>query len=135
MFSEACVKNSVHRGDVCPSACWDTHSLGRQPPTGQTTPQADTPRQTPPCTDTPLGKHPPGRHPPLGRHHPTGQTPQRPLQRTVRILLECILVVLCEQRMITVWIYLSVFNSTSSLTYSRRVLLVFSEYEYPIGVL
>ena len=57
------------------------------------------PRQTPlgshplerhsPWVDTPLGRHPPGRHPP-------GQTPPtpkwRPLQRTVRILLECIVV-------------------------------------------
>ena len=24
IFSEACVKNSVHRGEVCLSACWDT---------------------------------------------------------------------------------------------------------------
>ena len=34
-----------------------------------------------------LGQTPPGRHPPLGRH-----PPRWPLQRTVRILLECILV-------------------------------------------
>ena len=42
---------------------------------------------------TPLGRHPPGRYRP-GRH-PPGQTPppsRRPLQRMVRILLECILV-------------------------------------------
>ena len=45
--------------------------------------------------DTPPGRHPPGR-PPMGRHplakHPPRQTPLWPLQRTVRILLKCILV-------------------------------------------
>ena len=60
---------------------------------------ADTPTAGTPWADTrPLGRHPLGRH-------PSGQTPQadtpwadtplpqgRPLQRTVRILLECILV-------------------------------------------
>ena len=52
----------------------------------------------------PLGRHPPGqthplgRHPPAGKHHPGRSplphpTPTRwPLQRTVRILLDCILV-------------------------------------------
>ena len=69
IFSEVCVKNSVHRGGggVCLSACWDT------PPPGRHTPWAD----------TPPGQSPPGRHP-------------RPcrwlLQRTVSILLDCILV-------------------------------------------
>ena len=38
-------------------------------------------------TPAPPGRHPRGRHPP-GKHTP----PRRPLQRTVRILLECILV-------------------------------------------
>ena len=57
----------------------NTPSLGRQPP-----------RQTP-QRQTPLG-----RHTPLGRDRlgqtPHGQTPlRRPLQQTVRILLECIL--------------------------------------------
>ena len=48
-------------------------------PLGSHIPQADTsPRQT----------HPPGRHAP-----DTSVFPRRPLQRTVRILLECILVV------------------------------------------
>ena len=72
MFSQACVKNSVHGG-----GCVSQHALGQTPPTqcmlgytppGQTTPRADTP--------------PPFRHIPH----------RRPLQRTVRILLECILV-------------------------------------------
>ena len=59
---------------VCIPAC-----TGAEPPS---------PRQT----DIPLGRHFPGRHLPPGRH-PPGQTPPRwPLQRTVRILLECILV-------------------------------------------
>ena len=42
------------------------------------------------------GRHPPGRQPlfrhPMGRH-PGRHTPRWPLQQTVRILLECILVV------------------------------------------
>ena len=65
MFSQACVTNSVHRG------------RGRCTP-----PEADTPRETP-QVDTPSP--------------PSGQTPlpiRRPLQQTVRILLECILVYL-----------------------------------------
>ena len=42
------------------------------------------------------GRNPPGRHP-LGRHlprqnPPPANTPRRPLHRTVRIILECILV-------------------------------------------
>ena len=75
-----------------------------------------TPQQTPPLGRHLPGRHPPGRHPPPGqtplldRHHP-GQTspradtpwadtPGRPpsrrlLLRTVRILLECILVFRC----------------------------------------
>ena len=32
MFSQACVKNSVHREGVCPIACWDTHPPGRHTP-------------------------------------------------------------------------------------------------------
>ena len=34
MFSQACVKNSVHRG-ICLRACWDTHPLCRHPPLGR----------------------------------------------------------------------------------------------------
>ena len=75
MFSQACVKNSVHRCRVYPNMHW-----GRYPNTqrilGYTTPPPSA------CWDT----------------HPPGQTPlvdnpsRRPLQRTVRILLESILV-------------------------------------------
>ena len=54
----------LSKGGVCLSACWNRHPLGRNPL-----------GQTPPWTDTP--------------------TPSRRLlQRTVRILLECILVFL-----------------------------------------
>ena len=42
------------------------------------------PRQTPPWAATPLGRHPLGSQPP--------PRARRPLQQTVRILLECILV-------------------------------------------
>ena len=57
----------------------------QQTPSGQTSPQADTPEQTlqadTPWTDTPLG-----------RNLPQADPLRRPLQRTVRILLECFLV-------------------------------------------
>ena len=64
-----------------------------------------------PRADTPQGRHnpppptdiPPQQTPPPGRH-PTRQTPpRRPLQQTVRILLECILVflVLCSRPVYT----------------------------------
>ena len=45
IFSQVCVKNSVHGGGeaVCLSACWDTPP-GRHPPPGKTPPQADTPQ-------------------------------------------------------------------------------------------
>ena len=102
---------SVHReGGVCSIACWNT------PPRQTYTPgQTDIPldRHTPPGqththpgqthTPTPLDRHtsprhthPPRHTPPqadhrLGRHPPP--TPRRKLQRTVRILLECIPVV------------------------------------------
>ena len=57
IFSQACVKNSVHGGGVCLSACWDIQTP--PPQTRQTPPnQADPPR--------------PGRHP------QTRQTPPRP---------------------------------------------------------
>ena len=72
MFSEVCVKNSVHRG-VCISAC--------------------TGADTPPPSNTPRCKHPLVRHllwsdtpwsEPLPRQTPPGQTPsgQTPLAQT-----------------------------------------------------
>ena len=100
IFSQACVKNSVHRGGVCLiSACWDIPPRSRppqtrqslSPPTRQTPPldqadtpadQADTPQDladTPQTRQTPPG---PGRHPPgkltpeyglrVAGTHPTG---------------------------------------------------------------
>ena len=45
MFSQACVKNFVHRGCVCIPAC-----TGADIPSGQT--------HTQPRADTPLGRHP-----------------------------------------------------------------------------
>ena len=105
MFSQACVKNSVHRGGVYPSMHWGRHRPGQTPPPrADTPPWADIPlpRQTPPpwadipllpsaCWDT---------HTPCPVHagiHPLpsvcwDKPPPRPLQRTVRILLKCILV-------------------------------------------
>ena len=69
VFTPVC--HPVHRGEVYPP----TQTPPRQTPSPGQTP----PRQTPPL----LGKHPPGRLPPPRR---------RPLQWTVRILLESILV-------------------------------------------
>ena len=44
IFSQACVRNSVHRaGGVCLSVCWDTHLPGRCPPGWHP------PGQTPSC--------------------------------------------------------------------------------------
>ena len=70
---------SVHRGGFCLSA-WDTPQDQAPPPHYQThTPRADTPLpdQTPPGPVTP----------------PRSNNP--PWLRTVRILLECILVLTC----------------------------------------
>ena len=79
IFSESCVKNSVHRGGVCLSACWDT-PLGAGTPPGS--------RQHPPP-----GADPPGAEAPRSRTPPVqsmlGDTVKA---RSVRILLECNLV-------------------------------------------
>ena len=68
---------SVHRGGVCPIACWDTH------PTG---PEADTH-----WADTPLSKHPLSKYP-LGRHPLHTACWDTVNKRAVRIPLEYILV-------------------------------------------
>ena len=64
-----------------------THNPFSHTPPGQTSPPIllgrHPPRQTPP---------PPGRHTPLWADTPGQIPPRRPLQWTVRILLECILV-------------------------------------------
>ena len=93
MFSQACVKNSVHRaGDVHPPWADTPFPWADTPfpwadtpfPWADTpSPLADNPRvDTPSPGQTPPRQTPPGRHPP-GR---------RVMQRTVHILLECILV-------------------------------------------
>ena len=74
VFTPVC--HSVHRGGVCLSACWDTtpSPRTRHPPRPGTPPPEQTP---PPGPGTPPGSRPASR---------------RLLLRTVRILLECILV-------------------------------------------
>ena len=47
IFSVTCVKNSVHSGEVCLSACWDTNPLSRHPQTKHL-------QSTPPGTRHPL---------------------------------------------------------------------------------
>ena len=81
IFSQACVKNSVHRGGegVCVSACWDTPP-GTRPP--QPPDQADPPPdQTPPGTrhTPPRSGRPPGTRPPR-----TSQTPPREADCSIR---------------------------------------------------
>ena len=123
---------------------WARHPLGRHllADTLQQTPPADTPWQTPPGRH-PLGRHPLGRHPPgqilsladtlpwqtppghtLPWQTPPGQTPPCPvhagrytwlLLRTVRILLECILV---SAAATTVSIAIAIMNRY--WTHSRR---------------
>ena len=67
MFSQVCVKNSVHRGEGV-----SQHALEQTPP-------CPVHAEIPPRADTPLGQtHPPGRQPPLPMDnaadgmHPTG---------------------------------------------------------------
>ena len=69
MFSQACVKNSVHRRvGVCPKKCWDTPP-GRQP-SWQTPPQVDTPQADIPWADIPPNTTGYGQQ--AGGTHPTG---------------------------------------------------------------
>ena len=77
IFSEECVKNSVHRGDRSHGTPpRQAHPPGRYTPAGRYTPQAGTP---------PRQVHPQAGTPPRQVH---------PLvnEQAVRILLECILV-------------------------------------------
>ena len=100
VFTPVC--HSVHRG-VCLSACWHTTI----PPQSRHPPGADTPlEQTPAGPGAPLGADTPRSRPPGTGHPPGPGTPpgadtpprnqappsRRLLLRTVRILLECILV-------------------------------------------
>ena len=79
MLSQGCVKNFVH-GGVYTSIHWVRHPLGRHPPF-----PADTLR-----ADTPLGRHQSPRADAPKEDNPLPI--RRLLQRTVRILLERILV-------------------------------------------
>ena len=88
MFLQACVKNSVLGGQVY-TPLGKHPLLGRHPP-GRHPPGRHPPGQTPFSGHPPM-QAPPGRQAPLGRHPPP-PTSRRLLQRTVRILLECILV-------------------------------------------
>ena len=84
-----------------------TTPWSRHPPQSRPLPRADPPEQThppaeqtsrsrPPQEQTPQSRHPPRRADTPQSRHPPEQTPPppeiRPLLRTVRILLECILV-------------------------------------------
>ena len=63
------------------------------------------------CWDT----HPPGRHPPPGQTPPSPN--RRPLQRMVRILLECFLVIISVSRSLSPSLYFSSgFNSRQECT-------------------
>ena len=77
-------------------------------PPGQTPPRQTHPHPT-------LGRHP-QTNPPNGRHpHPLGRpppSPRRPLQRTVRILLECILVL---------YVFMLYFNVPAIMYFSYLV--------------
>ena len=72
-------QTKLRKGNVLTSVCQEFCPWGE----GSVHPLTDTPRQIPP------GRHTPGRHP-LSRH-PLADTPTK-MQQTVRILLECILV-------------------------------------------
>ena len=100
MFSQACVKNSVRGG--MPGVCLWVHGgvclwlwgwgvcLWFQGCVSASGSRRCTP---PPGWTSPLsGRHIPRQTPPLGRHPPQADSPQLrwPLQRMVRILLECI---------------------------------------------
>ena len=74
-----CIPACTGQTGVYPSMHWGRHPPGR-----------------PPWADiTRLGRHPPGQTPPQADTPPprADDLPRRPLQRTVRIILECILVI------------------------------------------
>ena len=95
VFTPVC--HSVHRGGVCLSACWDTTPPSRHPP-DQTPPWS----RYPPGAGTPRTKYTPGTKytPPNGtKYTPPSPPPGNRLRHTVnerpvRILLECILVLM-----------------------------------------
>ena len=84
MFSQACVKNSVHRAGVYPSIQWaeGVYTPQHTPSWAYTTPR--------PTHNPHADTQAPGRHTTPGQTHPP--TPRWSLKRAVCILLECILV-------------------------------------------
>ena len=79
VFTRVC--DSVHRGGVCLSACWDTATpRGRHPPKEGGTPKKETPREgeppkkeAPPKKETPLPRRPPCQGDLLPGPHPRGK--------------------------------------------------------------
>ena len=123
--------------------CLPQCMLGRHPcPMGRHPPWAPTPGQTPPTPwqTPPLGRHLPGQIPPpadnpLGRQ-PLGQTPPSPanpppgrhpptsrrlLLRTVRILLECILVSILHSKAKRNWLEICAQVTKSNFNISWNI--------------
>ena len=79
VFTRVC--DSVHRGVVCLSACWDTTTPRSRHPWEQTPPGSRPPRsrnppeQTPSGADTSWEQTPPDQKPPWSRHLPGADTP------------------------------------------------------------
>ena len=78
----------VIKDNWCLPQCMLGYTHPQQTPLGRHPPRADPPGQTHPQADTPLGIHPPGQTPPWA-----GTSSRWPMQRTVSILLECILII------------------------------------------
>ena len=78
MFSQACVKNSVHKGGgVANTPPLSRHLLGRPPPLVGRHPS---PGQTPPGqTDNPPGQTPPRQTPPSAQHTATAADGTHPI--------------------------------------------------------
>ena len=98
MFSQTCVKNSVHMGCLPKCMLGYIATLGRHPP-GRHLSWGDIPQAETTWADTPLGRHPPGQTHSPGQTRSPGQTSPPPTIRQlllwmVRILLECFLVML-----------------------------------------
>ena len=93
IFSQACL--STGGGGVCLSACWDIAPRTRPPSprpdhtTSRTTPPPD---HTPPRADTPPEQTPPGADTPPPS--PGSRLQHTVNERPLRILLQCILVLL-----------------------------------------
>ena len=103
IFTPVC-HSFCSQGGVCISACWDTTPPQDQTPHSpeQTPPRPDPhPRTRPPRADPPSTR-PPRQTPPLDQTPPDQTPPGSRLQHTVyerpvRILLECILLILTTE--------------------------------------